>query len=917
MMQQPSHTPELFPLTRGWILLFTLNSLGILASFYLLTYPGALIGGDGTSHALVIDFLKKHLQELDFDIWHYQFSCGTPAWIYYQPLGHLLTAFFGIFIPCDTLTWYKIVIAGLIALFPWNVLFSFRWMGMPRHAVFFAAFLCMNIHCFHLFGIHPATFYKKGLFTMIWGVWFGFPTLAALYRVFHPLGGVYGSKTTAALWLGFTFLAHPVIGLICSCFAAVACAVALWNTAPTKPLRSLPLAILLLVLALGVCSLQVLQEYRYHWKFGFGAGILTVLFLLILIFQKNPHWPTWKANLGRLLFLYILANVLMLPFTLPMVLYHDHYGGFPYDEVNRLNGIPWEDFLKWYAQGYVLDYRLPWFYKPLTCFFALFLILFLFHRKQRIQPLWQVVFYFWIVMMISNLGYNNFKGFVYLNLANFGIPHDRYMAGVLYAALMAVALSLNWFYERGKTWGGVFYPPIFCFLFLVPSLLNGFLLRLDPQEVPVLGYQWQHAVFPLGKIPSSKAGASVEWQTALSQRQIPESLWKILGEILAKRKMALALPEYLEIQEQGLQQWNLKDPQNRFQYQLRLTNNNEEWIFEELYQLQERYFKSLDHYYQKTPIRGRTHNAFTSHPFLVYLPSFASGAPIAQSWGISSQETNTTFYLQCDSYYWNNPRIVELFAMEYAIGGFKAEWIGEGVKNSSFLNEHWEAIDFGWGTHLPDEMQESDIALFRYRGSVELFRFISLGAVYRGSSKSARSLLLHWMKSKWLDQRSYLLMGSFKEILPESLQSLPEIRSLRKKSWQETQGSDYQLSRTPEGADWTFQWEPRLKAPQAEGKILHSEVHPNGAEASLEVTQPGWILFCTSYHPLWKAKWQGQELPIYQVSPSFMAVFLKEGQGLLRFSYHYPLWAKALWGIFFFIFFSFFPYLVFKKSKKC
>lgn len=804
-----------------WVL--SLVSLLALLSCALMLYPGVLYGGDSMTHVLVLDMFREHLKQADLNIWHPQLECGAPGWIYYQPLGHFITALISIFLPFEMVSVYKIIVAFMISLLPWILFFSLRWMGTSVISALIGAILYLGLNTFVPFGIQPATFYKKGLFTMIWGVSFAFPTFAALFRLFNPIAGKTSSVFTAGTLLGFTFVAHPVLGLMCSFFGLISFCIYLFNALPEEKIVKSPVwpAWFSAFSGISCVILVLMQKFFGNWKWGWLGGGMTFLAILALLWLKTPSFRLWWQSGKKLISVYVFANIVMLPFSAMLFLNSDNYGGFPMKPKTFLWGFPIERFLFWFLQGNVLDFNTVPPLAPITWAFLGFMILF---YGQRHQPLWQMAFCFSILTAIFTMGFASFGGFVYINPASFGIPHFRYLSGLQFACLLGATLFLGQVLTRVRPLLAGF---ILFFLVFLP-FVGGARLRLDPEEVLVHGYYMKYHPEDHQKAP---------------------------------------------------------------------------------------YFDSLRQYFTQQPVRGRVHNLFASDRVLAYFPSIYTKHPVARSWGVGGQDSLSTFYLDCPTYLWFRPEVLELFAMEYILAGFKPEWVGKGFKADRFFGTHWKPVDFGKGTITAEKLQESDIALYQYQGEVNLFSVIDIGAVFIGKSKAARPLLWRWMESEWLKQKAYVLLVREPEQIPENLRTLPQIQA-EYKHWEEIFSTDYLFKQAPKNANWNFDWPSNLEK-TVSGKVTATEVGTNIFRAEVQLTQPSWVLFKMSHHPYWKAQFKDATTPIYQASPSFMAVYLPAGEGELVFRYEYPFWAKISWGLFFiFMFGCFIRWLLFLFRRR-
>ncbi|MEK7484283.1 MAG: hypothetical protein AABZ60_08120 [Planctomycetota bacterium] len=838
LLQNDEKTPLVFYLLAG-------TSLLLLGSLALMLYPGPMLGGDNMTHVMVLDRLRQQLQEGDLNIWHEQLECGSPGWLYYQPLGHFITTFIGLIVPLDTLIYYKIVVALMILLLPWIIFFSFRWMGLSQWASLIGAISYLSLNCFVPFGLGLATFYKKGLFTMLWGISFCFPAIACIFRTFFPVQGKEGSAVTAGCWLGLCFASHPSLGSIGATFALIVFLLAIGHhSSPPSPTLRLNFALLAGVSGLlstlfallqftqksftytqevspEIVPLGVFQIAQNSWIWGLVGALFTFISILALLLLKNADRGYWKKMFGKFAIIGILSNLIILPYSLPMALNSEHFGGFPMKEKMRLWGFPIEKFGIWFFQGDVLDFNLWSHFHWNTWLFCLFL---LFLPKFRKDPYWQSTFFLWIVMMMYTTGFDSFGGLIYLNPTNFGVAHYRYVSGVQLSCLMAMSLVLGHFLKNVRP----FMACLLLFCFVLLPFLGGVRLRLNPNEMTIHGYFLQQDLDPQGK------------KETLSD-----------------------LKNYL----------NQHSPQ------------------------------------------GRVHNMFTADRAIAYFSNLYTKHPMARSWGVGGQDSLTTYYLDCDTYLWFRPEILELFAMEYVLGGFLPQWLGEGFHIEKFLSERWEPVDFGKGIVSPKNLKENDVALYRYKRSVALFSFIDIGAIFVGPSKSARPLISNWMKSSWLKQKSHVLMVRNAKNIPSELQSLPQIYSETKKPWEAIIADDYQFKQSPKNATWQFQW-PNPQVVLSEGCIEKIQGERNTYSAEILTQQPAWVLFKMSCHAYWKASFEGQPLQVYQASPSFMAVKVPAGEGTLKFYYEYPLWAKLLWGCFFLWFFCWFFVITMRLKPK-
>lgn len=82
-----------------------------------------------------------------------------------------------------------------------------------------------------------------------------------------------------------------------------------------------------------------------------------------------------------------------------------------------------------------------------------------------------------------------------------------------------------------------------------------------------------------------------------------------------------------------------------------------------------------------------------------------------------------------------------------------------------------------------------------------------------------------------------------------------------------------------------FKMEKQLEAPEEKEKLVWLEYEPDRIVLQLETETPGLLFLADSFYPGWKAFIDDKETPIYRANFAFRAVFVPEGDHLVRFIY--------------------------------
>ena len=185
------------------------------------------------------------------DPWVSEWSLGYPVWRTYQPLAHLVGAFFlGLLRPfADPATVFATLLYVLVATFPLSVYGGARLLGLSRTASGLAALLVLASSSSgdpgrYGLGYGSVLWRGSGLFTQIFALHLLALALGATARALD----MRSRPRLASLLVALTFLAHVVFGYVAFVSAALLAVVGPRDRRSQRVVRLAAIAVLALVL---------------------------------------------------------------------------------------------------------------------------------------------------------------------------------------------------------------------------------------------------------------------------------------------------------------------------------------------------------------------------------------------------------------------------------------------------------------------------------------------------------------------------------------------------------------------------------------------------------------------------------------------------------------------------------------------
>ncbi len=268
---------------------------------------------------------------------------------------------------------------------------------------------------------------------------------------------------------------------------------------------------------------------------------------------------------------------------------------------------------------------------------------------------------------------------------------------------------------------------------------------------------------------------------------------------------------------------------------------------------------------------GRVHPEFiitVTTNYLIYTIPMYAEKPASVSHAVGSQDSLGYFYVEQLNI--SNPSILNLANIKYFIALKESNNLSIG--NISYTRESNYS---SWGTMLyaNEEYEVYGINTSGY------FDVMQTNTVVLGDNKEARELILQWMKSDLPKEKNFITIGDDREKEFFEEQGYENIVELN--NWNETiREMEAQNKTLPCGTVLSEYVEDGLYRTEVEiNKVLSTE------DTSTKSKNTCYVLLKVGAHKDWRAYVDGKEVSWVQVSPSFMAVPVSEGEHTIEFSF--------------------------------
>ena len=255
------------------------------------------VGEDASSHILAAHQIARHLQAGSPGWWMAQLNLGFPLAHFYQPLPHTAVAILALLLggPDEAGLAYKLVVVLLLSLLPLTTYLGMRRLDLSRAGAIVAtiSFVILSTPK-DAYGLTNRHFLLSGLHTLLWGA------------VFAPL----------ALSEGVRFLQGRGR------------------------------------LSLAVASFSVL--FLAHGLLALGMILVYVFATLFAPFSSAP--PLSKRFL-RLVAIGSLSGACLAFWLLPQLSCSDYFGGWPFSDAERRDGIGVVALIGDWGSGRLVDLR--------------------------------------------------------------------------------------------------------------------------------------------------------------------------------------------------------------------------------------------------------------------------------------------------------------------------------------------------------------------------------------------------------------------------------------------------------------------------------------------------------------------------------------------------------------------------------